>query len=166
MDMLALIVHPLIESLAYRTAAICGNAQLYRNFTKWNFYDLNRMRCYWLDAYNREMEEQSPNRLHFVSFPMNPALLNNPGIAYVIYHVEKRDNLRDKGRADLLLLYTHCCEHLNNGFPVKDRFGRKETFIYLHSAFGPVILDVYDFNDWHKLKNNFELDVLESLANI
>lgn len=144
----------------------CGSTQLYRNFTKMNFSDLNRMRCYWLDAYNKEMEEQSPKRLCFVSFPMNPALLNNPGMSYAIDHVEKRDNLRDKGRAGLLLLYRHCCEHLNNGLPMKDRFGMKETFINLHSAFELMSLDVYDFNDRHKLKNNFELDVLESLADI
>lgn len=87
-------------------------------------------------------------------------------MTYAIDRVEKRDILRDKGRVGLLLLYRHCCEHLNNGLPVKDRFGRKETFINLHSTFGLVILDVYDFNDRHKLKNNFELDVLESLANI
>lgn len=113
------------------------------------------------------MEEKSPKWLSFVSFPMNPALLNNPGMADVIDRVKKRDNLRDKGRAYRpAAIYMHCCEHLNNGLLVKDHFGRKETFINLHSAYGLMSLDVYDFNDRYNLKNNFELYMLESLANI
>ena len=103
MDMLALIVHPLTESLKHRTAAICGNAQLYRNFIKMNFSDYNRIRCYWLDAYNKEMEEQSPKWLCFISFPINPALVNNPRMVYAIDRVEKMDNLRHVATLQALL---------------------------------------------------------------